>query len=153
MEGKDIGALFGAFIVILVGVVLLNNLANSIYSATTISTVTANESVAITTGVGTLANKDVTIITFFGSSNVSTNSGGVVLGTQVNITDKATSTIRVDKTNFSNGNWNCTYQYEGAEYVTDSTSRTLISLTTLFFVISIVLVGYFLVMRSYNNMF
>jgi len=130
----------------------MDSLGDSIYSATTISTVTGNESVAIVSGVGELANDDVTVITFFGGANVSTQSTGITVGTQVNVT-KATGVLAVDSINFSNGNWNATYEYEGAEYVTNSTSRSLLPLVLIFFALAIVLIGYVIVVKGFKEFF
>jgi len=153
MNINQMGLMIGSFIVIVVGVILADTLADSLYQATTLSTVTQNESVTISAGVGTLANDDVTQIYYFGGSNLSTKTTGISLNTQVNITDKATSTIRVDSVNFSNGKWNCTYEYEGTDYVADNQSRTILNMIPIFFVLAIVLVGYIVVTKSYSDMF
>ena len=150
MDGKDLGLLLGSFIIILVGVVLVNSIGDSLYLASTISTVTVNESITMATGTGEVANNDVTLITFYGNGSDSTGTGAFVVAESVNVT-KATGVVVVNDT--STGAYNITYEYEGTEYVTDSQSRTLINLIPIFFVIAIVLVGYVIVVRSYEKLF
>lgn len=151
MNFKDLGVLLGAFIVIFVGVVLVNSVADTVYLANTISTVTGNETIVMTAGTGEVANDDVTALTYFGNATDNTNNGNnvFVIGESVNVT-KATGVIVVNQS--AGGNYNVTYEYEGTEYLANSQARTLIGLVTLFFVLAIVLVGYNLVSRSYSNL-
>ena len=146
-DNNALSIFLGAFIVILIGVVLLNSIANSITAATTISSQT-NESITIgATGNGTTGQDDVTGISYFGNASCNTvNPLCFVIDASVNWT--STGFIQ---TNTTGDLYNISYTYEGEAYLTDSTSRTLITLVILFFALSIVAVGYFLVVKSYNN--
>ena len=128
----------------------MDSLGDSIYSATTISTVTENETVTFTSGSGEVINNDVTVITFFGNGTDSTHSTAFVVEESVNVT-KATGVIAINQT--ATGNYNVTYECEGAEYVTNSTSRSLLPLVLIFFALAIVMIGYVIVVKGFKEFF
>lgn len=114
-----------------------------------------NASYTFTTNVtGEVTNNDVTAIVFFGNgtinTNAATNSDTIRIGTEVNVT-KATGVLALAPSNFSNGNYNVSYNYEGALYVSDSKSHVLLKLLALFFAIALVAFGIVTIRDSSDN--
>lgn len=93
-----------------------------------------------TAGTGELGQDDVTAISYFGNGNTSTAVSGLEIGDEVNVT-KATGVLSVSTLNFTDGDYNVSYTYEGSLYVASSTSRTLLGLIVIFFVIGIVAIA------------
>ena len=89
---------------------------------------------------GTTVNDNVISVDFFGNTTINTSNSNINVGTQVNFT--LAGVITVSGLNFSNDTYQITYDYQGDDYVVDSTSRTLLNLIPLFFVIGgVLLVG------------
>jgi len=145
-----VGLILWAFIIILIGVVLIQAIADSVYEARTLSD-TVNESIAIVSGAGTTANADLTSLSFFGRGNISTHVEGITITEEVNWT--TAGGIIVNPDNFSDDSYNISYGFEGTGYVTNATARTLLGLIIIFFAIAIIIVGYQLVTRSFSDLF
>lgn len=95
--------------------------------------------------VGTTDNADVTEITFFGNGTVNSTVTGITIGTQINVT-KATGVVTLASFNFSAANYRIDYVYEGVNYVNDTSSRVILNLIPIFFVIG----GVFLVAIGFS---
>ena len=93
-------------------------------------------------GTGTLDNEDIDSGSFFGNATISTHLTGIAVGTEVNFS--RTGTVAVSTYNFTAGTYNASYTYEDALF----TAKTLLGLTTIFFVIAILLIGFALVKKS-----
>ncbi len=109
------------FVVVILGVVFLGEIADNQVENTELSgvvnesiTMTAttntiiNETMAITSGIGTPGNLSIASVTFFGNATSSSHIDGITIGTQINFTKAG---ITVDSVNFSNGNYNISYTY------------------------------------------
>jgi hypothetical protein len=137
LEQNKLGILLITFITLLIGIVLVRSLADSTYIATNTYT-QANESLAITSGVGQLSQDDVAGISWIGNQ---THSATSVLGTSVNWTRAGVVTAGTGYNSSDHYGFNVTYSYENDEYVSNSTARTLIGLLILLFVLAIIAVG------------
>jgi len=107
--------------------------------------------VYVTAGVGEVAENDLTGVSYFGNSTISTSITGIEIGDEINYT--AAGVISIYTMNFSAGTYNISYNYEGTGYVTNSTARTLLSLIIIFFAIAIIIVGYNMVTKSFSDLF
>lgn len=97
------------------------------------------------------AKTDVVSISFFG--NATHNSGtGYDIAQTLNFT-KATGQVEVDLDNITDTDYNISYRYEGDLYISDSTSRTLISNTTLLFVVGLLLLVVAAIIIGYPEFF
>ena len=101
---------------------------------------------------GTTANANVVSVTFFGDANASTHHSTIVLGEQVNFT-KSTGVLKLASANFTNRAYNASYTYEGANYVVDKLSRTILNLNTLWFALFVLAAALVLVLRAYPELF
>lgn len=156
MQGK-LGILIVAFIAILVGVTFLESLADTVAGNDVIDT--TNTTVTIASGVGNLADADVTQILYFGSvQNNTDDDSSIAFDTEVNFTYAGRVTVSQDvdgdsATGFGNGVYNITYKNEGVNYVPGSTARSLENLIIIFFVLGILGVAIFAAYRTYPEMF
>ena len=159
MESKnELGMLLGGFITILVGVVLVAALADNISTLADIDTVN-NESVTISSGTGSTANDDLTSLTFFGNATINTDLAGITIDTEVNFTKAGTIIVSQDLNisvgsghfngSFAGGSYNVSYINQGVNFVANTTARTLVKLTILFFAIAIMFVGVLIVKKGF----
>ena len=147
---KALGSIVWGFILILVGVILMGTLADSIQSNITL-TRAGNETIAISSGHGATANADVITFDWFGNGTNHTGNPDVTLGIHVNFTKNGS--VDVDGNIFLDaGSYNASYSYEGTDYVSDSTSRSLLPLVPLFFAIAVMLLGFFVAKRGFEGM-
>ena len=123
------GSIVMGFIVILVGVVLFQSLANEIASASVINTVT-NESVTVSSTDNTVTNESITIasskgdtdftsvmnVTFFGNGT-NNSAKDLHISTDINWTSKGEILVNSDR--ILDGNYNVSYIY-----TTDGTAQT-----------------------------
>ncbi len=138
------------FVVIIMGVVFLGVIADNQVANTEISGVT-NESITITSGVGSTSNDDVVGISFFGNGTVGTPLATVTVGEHINFTKAGTIAIAQNlnltsggedfNNSFADGSYNITYTYEGDLYVVDTKTHPLLKLLGLFFVLVIIAFG------------
>lgn len=128
--------LFMAFMTILLGVVLIQPISNDIETTRDSSITFLNESVAITSGAGTLANDEG--LTFTACRNSTMDA--IVVSTNCNVT-LATGEVLVEPHNFSDNLAYIDYTYEPDTYVHSSTARTLLVNTRLFFAMAVMVVG------------
>jgi len=146
------GLLLGAFIIILVGVVLLNSVADSVSELDDIVTPTANETITFVTNntLIALVNNDAVI----GSEIVYNQTNKLTVNTHYTMTQEGITFVNQTNTMCypENNEFNITYSNEGDNYVSDGTSRSLIGLVVLFFALTILSVGYVIVKKAYDNM-
>jgi len=150
MDKSKIGLLVSGFVIILIGLTFFQAAVTTIGSATRIST-TTDESVTITGGSGALANDPIVGLTFFGNSTNNTNKSPlIVFGAQVNFSRNGTIQVtqNFNHTNaadgnfvFGNGVYTANYTYEGANYITSGSARSISSLIPLFMGMVIMIVG------------
>lgn len=100
----------------------------------------------ITTTLGNTNNVDVVGLSFVGNTTIGTQITDIDLGTQVNFTKAGV--ISLSPTNFSGGDYNATYQYEGALYVVDKKSHPFLNLNTLFFAIALIAIAVMIAMEA-----
>lgn len=107
-----------------------------------------NEPITIIGGSGELLNDNIKSITLFGngSNNTLINSNVILIGTHVNFTSNGTLQV-VQNLNitpagqattgivFANGEYNVSYTYGGDLYVDDASSRSLLNVTTVLWVL------------------
>ena len=124
------GIFITVFIILLLGIVLIDTLGDQIYLATNLGSIT-NESVVITAGAGQLAQDDVDTLSYFGNK---TNDTSAFINTLINYTKAGV--ITTDPT-VGNTTYNASYTYEGDEYIVGSNNRVLIRLIIIFFAIAI----------------
>ena len=136
---KNFGNLIMGFILILVGVILFVQLADNIFAAVTLTDIT-NESLALTSGAGVAANADITSFSFFGNGTNSTDGSEATIGVEVNVSRNGS--VAASTVVFADGTYNLSYLYEGTEYVVDSSSRTILPLTNIFFALAVFLGGF-----------
>lgn len=110
--------------------------------------------------MGEVVNNDLTAVSYFGNvSNNTRDDSAIVIGTDVNFTKAGVITVGQNITDddnlsiFSSGTYNISYTYEGTNYVTNSTARTLLGLIVIFFVIAIILVGFHMVNKGFSDVF
>ena len=143
---KLLTLLFSAFIVIILGAVLIQPIGDGVELTKVSSMNVSNESVTLSSGLGTLANDELSA--FKGCRN---STGGIAtIDLACNIT-LATGEIKVALENFSDSLAYVDYRYEPDTYVSNSASRTLITLTVLFFVIAILAVGIGFAVKSFKE--
>ncbi len=95
--------------------------------------------VYLSDGTGNTANEDVVSVTDFGNSTISTDDIGIAIGSEVNFTKAGVITFNT--LNFTDGNVNITYDFEGTEYVTNATARVLLPIINIFFALAVFLIG------------
>ncbi len=88
---------------------------------------------------GSTANDDVITVSFFGNGTINTSNANINVNTHVNFTKAGI--ITVSGRNFTNDTYSITYGFEGDGFVVDATSRTILDLIPLFYVIGILLVS------------
>ena len=109
------------FVVIILGVVFLREIADSQVENTELSEIVnesiamtatinsvVNETMAITSGTGIPSNPSIVDVTFFGNGNVSSHVDGITIGTQINFTKAG---LTVDSINFTDNDYNISYTY------------------------------------------
>lgn len=167
-ENQDMKAIMTAFVALVLFIAFTTVIADNEVANTELSTFT-NESVTLTGGSGDLSNTNIASLTFFGnaSNNTQINSNLLTFGEHVNFSANGTINI-VRNLNVSgagstgpsttqavfapNGVYNVSGTYEGALYVDDAPSRSLLSLTTLFWVILGLAIGLIAFMATSGRM-
>ena len=136
MISTQMKLLMSAFIVIILGVVLIQSIGDDVELVKVGSRTTTNESVAISSGAGTLANDELHSFDACRNSTMIT----IISGVECNVT-LATGTVVVNPINFTDNLAYIDYKYEPDTYVHSSAARTILTLVILFFVIGILTVG------------
>ena len=96
---------------------------------------------------GTTANTNkVGSVSFFGNTTTNTTQSGVSVGTNVNVS--ISGIIIVTPLNFSVGNYQISYTYEGTEFVADQATRAILPLIPIFFALFVFLFGVVLILQS-----
>ena len=140
---NQLNLLISAFIVIILGVVLIVPIADDVELVKTATRSIVNESTGLT---GTLNNDE--LLTFDACRNSSMNA--ILIDTNCNVT-LTTGVVSANAANFSDSLVFIDYTYTPDTYVRDSTARTLITLVILFFAIAILAVGLGFVMKSFKD--
>ncbi len=155
MAEKDkLGAIMTAFVAIILLVVFSTVIADNEVANTKLSG-SVNESVTLVSGSGKVANPDTTGMTFFGNgTNNTITESTMLIGTTVNLSTNGT--LQLSQTaalDFDgDGTYNVSYGYEGTLYVDDAPSRSLLNLTTLFWVLLGLGIGIVAFMATSDNM-
>ncbi len=145
-QDKLLTLLFTAFIVLLLGVVLIQPIGTDIELAKIGSNTITNESVTISSGAGTLTYDE--LLSFDACRNSSMVA--ILAGTHCNVT-LTTGTVVVNTGNFSDDLAYIDYKYEPDTYVHSGTARILITLTVLFFAIAILAMGIGFAIKSFKE--
>lgn len=156
MKENNLGLILGAFIVILVGVVLIQSIADSVSELDDTIPLTTNQSFTWQGNNTEVAFDDddvitSTVVAYCNVSTLTLNENYTVSDAGISIINLTAGTGGVGHT-IQLCNFNMTYTHEGDNYVEDTTSRTMIGLVTLFFALAILIVGYVIVKKSYENM-
>lgn len=140
--------LIGGFLAILIGIVLLGVVADNVHTTSQINNA-LNESLTmagpLTASTGSTTYSNITAVNYFANA---TDDLTANLDTLVNWTSSGTITVGGGLSNVSNSGYNISYEYEHPNYIANGTSRTLISLITLFFALGILALGIALVYAS-----
>ncbi len=91
------------------------------------------------------------VLTFFGNATTNTNSAGISIGTDVNVSK--TGLITATPYNFTTGTYNASATYKGDQYVDNATARTLNNITLIFLAIVILLTGVGMAMSALKGIF
>ena len=138
------------FVVLIIFISLLQILSNSQVGNTELSAKT-NESITLqsaTTGV--VASYPTSQLLFFGNGTNNTISKGGTIGLDVNLSRNGS--IAVSSFTYGGvGPYNVSYTYEGALYVQDDKSRSLLRLVPLFVAILGIVVGVIYFRQSSND--
>ena len=140
---NQMNLLISAFIVIILGVVLIIPIGDDVEKVKTASFTVINESTGLT---GTLTNDE--LITFDACRNSTMDAILIDLHCNVTLT---TGVISANTLNFSDSIVFVDYKYTPDTFVRSSTARTLITLVILFFAIAILTVGLGFVMKSFKD--
>ena len=155
-DDKSLGIIVSGFVILLVGIVFLDVIADTIVGNTELSSIT-NESIAITTTLNTITNETITItggsgatgnssirgVTSFGNVTNGTHLAIIRLGIEVNFTKNGT--IQVAPNHFDgDGPYNVSYIYTteaignlanddvvGLSFFGNATNNTVLSSITL----------------------
>ncbi len=128
--------LISAFIIIILGVVLIGPLADEVELVKTATFTNTNESVTLSSGVGALDFDELVSVDACRNSSMS----AVVVNIDCNIT-LASGVVAASQSNFTDNILLVDYTYTPDTYVRSGTARTLITLVILFFAIAILLIG------------
>lgn len=155
MPENKLGLIIFLFIILLIGIVLLDTLGDTVYENTNLFGAT-NESITMTGTGGALTGttsitSGIVGVSFFGNDTTDLTS---VIDTTVNWTSTGDITLgNTTLTNYSDSTWDISYTAEGDLYVVDGTSRTLIRLLLIFFAIAIILAAVHGFNKMRENMF
>ena len=156
MNINQIGIIIGAFIVILIGVILLNSIADSISELDDVIGLSPNQTFTWPDN-NTLTKFDngedvitSSVVVYCNYSKLTINQNYTVIPQGVYIINLSSTTNGMGA-DMQLCVYNMSYNYEGVNYVSDSTARTLIGLCTLFFAVAILFVGYMVVMKSFKD--
>ena len=140
-EINKLGIFIFGFILIFLGIAFSDVIGDQLYLATNLGSL-INESVVITASTGQLAQDDVDTVSYFGNT---TNDTTVLLDNLINITKAGV--ITTDPI-IGNTTYNASYTYEGDEYVVGATNRTILSLVLIFFVVTVLLGGMWILSQT-----
>ena len=151
---SQLGLLISAFFIILIGVVLTQIIGNANYQSNLLSTYT-NYSITLSVGtaqctqVATGCIDSITSVRNLSNAMPSTNFSTVPCRGSSGNRDSI-SILGGANT----GLWNVTYQYSpDCTYISDGASRTLMNLNTLWFALSILLIGVAIYMKIKEDYF
>jgi hypothetical protein len=151
MELGKVSLILMAFIGILIGTVLIDSIADSISELDDTIVTPNNESITWSGNNTpfTLAHDDIVA----GSDVVWNHTTQMVRNTHYTISKTAITFTNTSRYLWDTAALNITYTYEGANYVDNTTSRTLMNVIPIFFVLAILLIGYVMVTKSYSGIF
>lgn len=138
--------IIGAFIAILLGTALIQTVANDVELAKVGSRNVSNESVTLSSGLGTLANNELISV---GVCRNSTND--VITDPYCNVTLATGAVVTSGTLNFTDGAAYINYLYQPDTYVSSSSARTIITLVVLFFALGIVAIAIGLAVKSFRE--
>jgi hypothetical protein len=139
-------------VVIGVGVVTLDSLATNQRTDTGVS----NETVTISSAIGSVDFTNLTSVLYFGNDSTNTDQAGINLTNSVNWTTAGGFTV--ETTRFADGNYNVSYRYSRASTATTAVEQVNDSLTDipsiwlpLIVTVAILAIVMFLVIRNYGG--
>ena len=146
IQGNLLTLLFSAFIILILGAVLIRPIGTDVELAKIGSKTVTNESVTISSGLGTLTYDELL------SFDACRNSTGIAVtrNTYCNVT-LASGAVSVHPDNFSANIAYIDYKYEPDTYVRSSAARTLLTITVLFFALAILTVGIGYAIKSFKE--
>jgi hypothetical protein len=141
---NKVGVFVIAFITLIIGIVLLDATADSVYLSTDATYTATHESQTLVNGTAiSLDNNWVTSITSVVAIN-GTSEDTLTVDTQYtigNLNDDVVATITLIDGAYDGNSSKITYEYEDDSYVRDSTSRVFIRLITIFFALAVLATG------------
>ena len=140
---NQLNLLISAFIVVILGVVLIVPIGDDVELVKTASFSPTNESIGLT---GTLDNDE--LISFDACRNSTMDT--IVIDIYCNVTVPG-GVVVANSDNFTDGLVFIDYTYTPDTYVRSGTARTLITLVILFFAIAILAVGLGFVMKAFKD--
>ncbi len=145
----QIGVFIGLFIVLLVGLILLQSSAQQVGDVINTVIVSPNETITAPAN-GAAINLNGRAVTDFVAFNLTNGTVGhplvitsgnfTILDNQV-INGLLTARLQVDDALFENEEWNVSYVYEPETFITSSGGRALASLIILLFAIALVVLS------------
>lgn len=153
---KQLGFLITFFVLFIIGVNLLIPVADQVAGTSQLRSV-VNESITPTNGsTNTLANPDVSgTLTLTNSSGETFTSGTSGNFSLVALTGVITWTF--SEVNMNETDYNASYTFFPDAFVKDGTSRTILSIITLFFALAVLLmlISLFMIMsgNSFRDLF
>ena len=153
----ELGAILLAFIVVIVGVVLMVASAQLVGDTTNTQSFT-NISLAAPAN-GATVNLNGKFVTDFVAINSTNATGGqddipvigagnfTIVNNQV-VNGEETARITVDDTQFQSTNWNVTYTTQPTTYISNSGGRAIANIIIVFFALAIVVVTLFPTLRN-----
>lgn len=160
-DKEKLGILLTVFVMLLIAFPLIDIVGDVSVGATQLSTL--QETVTITGGQGALSQRAVSTLFFFGNATNNTlKSPLIVIGAQVNFTRNGTIKVTQDFNHtgaadgnfvFGNGVYTANYTYEGANYIGDSNSRTVLGFNALWFALAILAIAALAFYKNWDDWF
>jgi len=147
LADDKLGIIIGGFMLILVAVIFTDVIGDSVWGTNNRES-EIDEVITIAAGAAQLASDDIYSITNIENSTDQWTGDGISFppadGSTWNVTVAGVVTTNLT------GAWNITYVFNPDEYVKSATSRTLLSLIPIFFVLAVLMfgVGMFMKMRK-----
>jgi len=140
---NKVGIFISAFIAILLGIILLGVIADQVYLNTDATYTATEEAITLSNVTAVdLTNDWVTSITTvlaeYGTVNATLTSANYTV-TYLN-SDTVAKILLIDDNFDGNSSW-ITYGYQDNSYVRDASSRVIIALITIFFVLAVLATG------------
>lgn len=141
---NDTKLLISSFVMIIIGLVLWQA-QNDVISQTQRLGIANQSSITVTGATFGAANTPINALIFFGNG-----SNTATLGTEANFSRNGTVTI--SKSVFtSTGPFDLKYSYEGTNYMTDASARSVTGIIPLFTALALMAVGVVMAVMSFRK--